>query len=310
MPRRSSRTPGMALREALDVQLVDHRLVPRRLGRPVVLPVEAPGRSRRTSGSRRASSSGSGESPSSAPGGYGNARAASQSTAPSIAFAYGSISSFAGLKRCPSLGRVRAVDAVAVALARARRPAGSRASRGRCARVSSCRSSRPSSPKRQSSTRLGMLGEEREVRSLTVASGRQREGRRARVRYPGQTLHWPSGTSQSTASGGSVSSAENGWPCHGTLLGRDARRSAGAPAAVALERPCSGARARRPPRGRPTPVARRGRRRRSCTRRRAPGCRRRTGARTRARSPRRRRPRATRKPDGSKSRSQSAGSAR
>ena len=26
----------------------------------------------------------------------------------------------------------------------------------------------------------------------------------------------PPGTSQSTESGGSVSSAENGWPCHGS----------------------------------------------------------------------------------------------
>ena len=53
MPRRSSRTPGRPHREALDVRLVDHRLVPRRAaagGRP---PSRSAGRSRRTSGSRR-----------------------------------------------------------------------------------------------------------------------------------------------------------------------------------------------------------------------------------------------------------------
>ena len=38
------------------------------------------------------------------PGTYGSVFAARQSTPPSIAFAYGSISSFAGLKRCPVSG--------------------------------------------------------------------------------------------------------------------------------------------------------------------------------------------------------------
>ena len=57
---------------------------------------------------------------------------------------------------------------------------------------------------------LGMLGKEREAGSLTVPRRTERE------RAPGPDAYWPSGTSQSTESGGSVSSAENGWPCHGS----------------------------------------------------------------------------------------------
>ena len=41
---------------------------------------------------------------SSRPGAYASTRARSNRIGPSIAFAYGSISSFAGLKRCPAPG--------------------------------------------------------------------------------------------------------------------------------------------------------------------------------------------------------------
>ena len=57
---------------------------------------------------------------------------------------------------------------------------------------------------------LGMLGEEREACSLTVPRRTERE------RTTGPDAYWPSGTSQSTESGGRVSSAENGWPCQGS----------------------------------------------------------------------------------------------
>ena len=65
-------------------------------------------RRRRSSGRRR---------PRPSRGRTGSVFAARQSTAPSIAFAYGSISSLAGLKRRPRSGLVRAVHAVAVVLA-------------------------------------------------------------------------------------------------------------------------------------------------------------------------------------------------
>ena len=111
------------LREALHVHLVDDRLVPRLIraaGRP---PSRSCGSTTTHFGiaSASSSSSSSRSASSSALGTYGSTFAASQSTGPSIAFAYGSIRSLFGLKRCPLAGSYGAVDAVAVALARARR---------------------------------------------------------------------------------------------------------------------------------------------------------------------------------------------
>ena len=57
---------------------------------------------------------------------------------------------------------------------------------------------------------LGMLREEREARSVTVPRRTERE------RTTGPDAYWPSGTSQTAESGASVSSAEKGWPCHGS----------------------------------------------------------------------------------------------
>ncbi len=57
---------------------------------------------------------------------------------------------------------------------------------------------------------LGVLGEQREVRSLSVPR-RAEWGRAA-----GPQGYWPSGTSQTTLSGGSASSADHGWPPHGS----------------------------------------------------------------------------------------------
>ena len=108
---------GHQLREALHVHLVDHRLVPRRRRRPVVLPRErvvdddalrdrggvvlvVRDRVGDASELRR----------------YGSGLPRSQRIGPSIAFAYGSMRSFAGLNRWPRRGR-GAVDAVAVPLA-------------------------------------------------------------------------------------------------------------------------------------------------------------------------------------------------
>ena len=85
-------------------------------------------------------------------GTYGRTFAASQSTGPSIAFAYGSISSLSGLKRWPARRVVVAVDAVAVALARPD-PRDVAVPVERLASVSSMRVSRSSASNRQSSTR-------------------------------------------------------------------------------------------------------------------------------------------------------------
>ena len=74
-----------------------------------------------------------------------------------MTFAYGSRTSLCGLKRWPVLRRVRAVDAVAVELARAGRRAGSRARPCRCARAagsSATRISASAESNRQSSTRV------------------------------------------------------------------------------------------------------------------------------------------------------------
>ena len=57
---------------------------------------------------------------------------------------------------------------------------------------------------------LGMLGEEREAGSCTVPRRTERE------RTTGPDAYWPSGMSQTTESGGTVSSAEKGWPCQGS----------------------------------------------------------------------------------------------
>ena len=107
------------LREALDVRLVDHGLVPRRAQPAVALPVEARDRSRRTSGSRRRRPRrrARGRRPRSPVGTYGSTLPASKRIGPSIDFAYGSSSSLLGLKRWPSFGAYGTVDAVAVALA-------------------------------------------------------------------------------------------------------------------------------------------------------------------------------------------------
>ena len=57
---------------------------------------------------------------------------------------------------------------------------------------------------------LGVLREEREVRAVTVPRRPERE----RTAGPGDA-HASSGTSHTTPSGGSVTSPENGWSCHG-----------------------------------------------------------------------------------------------
>ena len=106
------------LRESLHVHLVDDRVVPRRRRRPVVLPVEARvdddalrDRVRVVlvveleigvvvAGSARTAAT----------------FACCHCTGPSIAFAYGSISSLFGLKRSPGRRVVRAVHAICVAL--------------------------------------------------------------------------------------------------------------------------------------------------------------------------------------------------
>ena len=120
MPRRSSRTSRVELREALDVRLVDDRLVPRRraaAGRP---PSRSSGRRRRTSGSRRRRPRRRARGRRPRRRGRTAARSRRRSRpAPSIAFAYGSISSLRRVEALPALGLVRPVDAVAVALARA-----------------------------------------------------------------------------------------------------------------------------------------------------------------------------------------------
>ena len=89
------------------------------LRRPVVLPVEGSGRSTTHFGIAAASSSSS-RSRSASSSGLGHVRQRrsrpSQSTGPSIAFAYGSIRSLSGLKRWPVAGSYGAVDAVAVPL--------------------------------------------------------------------------------------------------------------------------------------------------------------------------------------------------
>ena len=120
-PRRcraaSSGTSGCSLREALDVQLVDERLVPRRARRPVVAPgerriddrrqrrVRRRCRARRTTGRRPDRRRGS-----------RTARRPSASSRP-IDLAYGSSTTLLGLKRWPLRRLVRAVDAIAVELA-------------------------------------------------------------------------------------------------------------------------------------------------------------------------------------------------
>ena len=155
MPRRSSRTLGVALGEALDVRLVDHRLVPGRARRRVVLPVEGRVdddalRDRRRRRPRRRAR---GRRPRPGSGTYGRTFARSQRTGPSIAFAYGSIRSLCGLKRCPAAGVVGPVRRGSRSAGRARRRGGSSASCGPCVAAARRGVSRSSSSKRQSSTR-------------------------------------------------------------------------------------------------------------------------------------------------------------
>ena len=106
----------MQLREALDVQLVDHRLVPRACERPVALPVEARVdddalRDRGAlvlvvAGARRPRS----------PGGYGSTRARVPGDRALDRLRVRVDQQLAGLKRWPASRARRARDAVAVAL--------------------------------------------------------------------------------------------------------------------------------------------------------------------------------------------------
>ena len=130
VPRRSSRTSRVQLREALDVRLVDDGLVPRAsraAGRP---PSRSAGRRRRTSGSRRRRPRRRrrGRRPRSRSGTYGRTFAASQSTGAVDRLRVRVDQELGRVEAVPGRRVVRAVDAVAVALARARRPGGSSAS--------------------------------------------------------------------------------------------------------------------------------------------------------------------------------------
>ena len=95
---------GVPLREALHVQLVDDRLVPRRLERPVALPVEAGVDDDAARHRGRVVGQVGHLVASGRPAGTASMLARSQRTPPSIALAYGSSSSLAGLKRCPRSG--------------------------------------------------------------------------------------------------------------------------------------------------------------------------------------------------------------
>ena len=188
-----------------------------------------------SSGSRSASSAG--------PGDVRERRSpASQRTAPSIAFAYGSIRSFAGLKRWPCGRVVGPVDAVAVALAgpdagqvavpvERRALASARAaSRGRRRRTGTARRARrarrrarSSCPRRPTSRRAG----------TAVPGQTLRESRAGQSRH--RTL---SGDEPDTPSGGSVSSAEHGCSCHGTASASTPPSVADAAAAVEAPSRC------------------------------------------------------------------------
>ena len=156
MPRSSSRDPVELLREALDVRLVDDRLGERRARRPVALPVEV--RVDHDALRDRVGVVLVVGLEVGVVGAVGHVRAArcprSQRTGPSIDFAYGSISSLAGLKR------------MALARGRTGRARGSRSAgpgptpgqvavpveRGALGHLDA-RSRRPSSSNRHSSTR-------------------------------------------------------------------------------------------------------------------------------------------------------------
>ena len=152
MPRRSSRTPGCSFVKPAHVQLVDHGLVPRRLERPVALPVEARVDRRRSAASRPRRRRRRARRRRRRPA-YGMHVGGVPATAPSIALAYGIEQELGRVEAVPVLGRVGPVDAVAVALARA--DAGQVAvpvERG-ALRSARTRCSRSSSSNRQSSTR-------------------------------------------------------------------------------------------------------------------------------------------------------------
>ena len=301
MPRRSSRTPGWSFGEPLDVQLVDHRVVQRRPGRAVVLPVE-----RRVDHDALRDRGGVVLGSAVAVLGAGRVRERARGIPVDRALDRLRVRVDQQLRRVEAVpvGRARTGRGRGSRSAgRARLPAGSRASRGRCAASARACSSRPSVAEQAELDTLGMLGEEREVRSLTVPRRTERE------RTTGPDAYWPSGTSQSTESGGSVSSAENGWPCHGSSSAVMLSFRPGAPAGVALDVGVQELAPRAPAREadavagavRVGEVAHADEHPASVCREAREGER---------RSPRRRPPRASGSPDGSKSRSQSAGSAR
>ena len=132
------------LREALDVQLVDQRLVPRRARRPIVAPGERRIDRPRPSGANGALSRSSNDRSSS----WSPMRVAEQRVVPAararpIDLGVRIEHHLVRVEAMPVLRLVRAVDAVAVELARARRRAGSRARPCRSARAAGCVSDSP-----------------------------------------------------------------------------------------------------------------------------------------------------------------------
>ena len=197
---------GVALREALDVQLVEHA------SRPAACSGwRSPCQSKASSTTRALSASAPLSLVSRWPGSSRSAPKCSsrQSKRPTISRAYGSSSSLFGLKRWPCSRPPRAVGAQAVHQARRRRPAGSRAGRRRL---------RPGSGQRASScSPVGVEHADARRRcacadntaKLTPPSSRARPAaRRARAAKPGvpagSAAAYAVHSNKTVASGGSV----------------------------------------------------------------------------------------------------------
>ena len=125
-----------------------------------------------------------------------------------------------GLKRWPCGGLVGAVHADSRRAGRARVRQSSRARPGRCARAARSGGAPVGSAgsKRQSSTRGGVLAEQREVHAAAVPGGAERVGRAGPDRGGRRAIvsgSRPAEEARPRGAGG-VSRTECGWPCHGT----------------------------------------------------------------------------------------------
>ena len=253
----------MELRETLDVQLVENGVVHGVSG----------GRSSSQSnagsitthfGIASASSSASAMSPSSPPGGYGKARAASQSTAALDRLRVGVDQQLRRVEAMPAQAR-RGRARGSRSAGRGRLRAGSRASRGRCA--ASARAAARGRPRRRGRARHARHARRRARSSFPHRATSHRAGKDCPARRSLALRDEPEHRERRQRE---LDRERLAVPRK--LLGRDAARSAGAPAGVALgvrvQDLAPGA-----PRGEADPVAGAVRRRRSCTRRRASGCR-------------------------------------